>query len=328
MMKFVPAALICGAVFAAGSSHVAQAQSRAPITQGMTDTQVSQELRTLRESNADLGVRVNDLRREISRLNGELETLRFLLGQSRDEINRMQNDDKQIADSLSDLGERIDALGERLKTLEARPRTPPPGEGEANQGERRQTGETAGPASQPDPGGSVADADTGEPSTRTGEPERDAPAGTTTRKNPAANGSLGQLKASDLPGEAGALFAEAKTRLRAFDYAGAEDAFSAFLDVFGDDPQAGAAQYWLGEALYQQEEYEGAARAYLNLIQTFPDDPRAPDALVKLARSMRLVGESEKACQALATLSDRYPDASRVTRNLAAVERTRAECGA
>ena len=139
-------------------------------------------------------------------------------------------------------------------------------------------------------------------------------------------GSLGTLPASDLPGEAGPLFAEAKTRLLQFDYAGAEQAFRAFLERFSDDPQAGQAQYWLGEVLYQQEAYVESGVAYTQMIRQYPDDPRAPEALAKLARSMRLVGDTERACSALDLLPQRYPNASGVTKNLAAGERVRSGC--
>ena len=111
-----------------------------------------------------------------------------------------------------------------------------------------------------------------------------------------------------------------------FDYAGAEAAFRSFLAQFGDDPQAGEAQYWLGEVLYQQEAYAESGQAYTQMIRQYPDDPRAPEALAKLARSMRLVGDTDKACNALDILPQRYPDASGVTKNLAAGERVRSGC--
>ena len=132
--------------------------------------------------------------------------------------------------------------------------------------------------------------------------------------------------ASAQPGQAGPLFAAAKGKLVQFDYAGAEQAFRKFLDEFGDDPQAGEAHYWLAESLYQQKAYAASGAAYTTMIQSYPDDPRAPDALVKLARSMRLIGDKNKACLALDTLPKRYPNASGVTRDLAAVERTRSGC--
>ena len=139
-------------------------------------------------------------------------------------------------------------------------------------------------------------------------------------------GSLGTIPASALPGEAGPLFVLAKSKLIQFDYAGAEEAFRAFLERFGDDPQAGEAHYWLGESLYQQKAYADSGAAYTTMIRSYPDNPRAPDALGKLARAMRLIGDKEKACLALGTLPSRYPNASGVTRDLAAVERTKSGC--
>ncbi len=139
-------------------------------------------------------------------------------------------------------------------------------------------------------------------------------------------GSLGTLSASQLPGESGALFAEAKARLIRLDYAGAEEAFQTFIDQFGKDPQAGEAHFWLGEALHQQQAYAESGAAYTTMIRSYPDDVRAPDALVRLARAMRFLGESPKACTALDTLPKRYPNASKVVRDLAAVERTRSGC--
>ena len=43
---------------------------------------------------------------------------------------------------------------------------------------------------------------------------------------------------------------------------------------------------------------------------------------------MRYVGDMDKACNALNILPKQYPNASGVTRNLAALERTRAKCDA
>ncbi len=141
-------------------------------------------------------------------------------------------------------------------------------------------------------------------------------------------GTLGTIPASALPGQAGSLFAEAKSRYVRFDYAGAEEAFRKFIEAFGNDPQAGEAHYWLGEALYNQKAYAESGSAYTTMIRSFPDDARAPDALVKLARTMRILGEDERACLALDTFPKRYPNASGVARDLAAVERTKAGCGA
>ena len=312
--------------------------AQAPISQGKTSNMTQ-----LQSNTADLRVKVIDLEAENARLYGEIESLQFRLNQSLETIERMQNDDVELANQLKTLNGRLSQLSRRVKALEESPGTTQQTftqNSESSAGSnpsvrRTVTTQSNGPrkitGSNSSTTVTVSDAgDVSEPSTDAGQTVTDGQ--TTTRivsnsTNPPQTGSLGTLPASNLPGEAGALFFEAKQRLTQFDHPGAEEAFRAFLEQFAEDPQAGEAQYWLGETLYQQGAYAEAGAAYTSMIQNYPDDMRAPDALVKLARAMRLVGESERACAALAALPERYPSASAVTKNLAAVESTRASCG-
>ncbi|MEO0983772.1 MAG: tol-pal system protein YbgF [Pseudomonadota bacterium] len=294
-------AAAAGLLLAAGS---ASAQRGAPIVQGATSGELAEATQQLRTTAADLNLRLAQLEAENARLNGRVETLGFLLSESRDEMNRLQEDDRRIAELLDEMQDRIDELEARLANAPAAlSLTPDASESIDDTGglddDERRVAEIATTA--PDLG--AGGADDGLP-----------------------RGSLGSISAAALPGEAGPLFDDAKAKLLRFDYAGAELAFSAFLDRFGDDPQAGEALYWLGEVQYQQEAYAESGAAYTQMIQQYPDDPRAADALVKLARSLRLVGEQEKACAALGALPNRYPDASDVTRNLASVEEVRSNC--
>lgn len=284
------------AAFVIASAAPSLAQ-RAPITQGATSGDLAVTTSQLRQSVAEMRVQINNLRADNSALSGQVETLEFLLSQSRDEINRMQEDDRQISELISRLEETIQTQEARIAALETRPAVAAP----------------AAPRSFT----SEAGAEAPDLAVETTEGGADAPAST---------GSLGTLPASALPGDAGPLFADAKSKLLRYDYAGAESSFRSFLQQFGDDPQAGEAQYWLGEVLYQQEAYAESGAAYTDMIRNYPEDPRAPDALVKLARSLRLVGDPSAACSALAQLPRRYPEASGVTKNLAAVERSRSGC--
>lgn len=325
------------------------ASSQAPISQGRTSATAQ-----LQSSNAEIRLKVTDLEAENARLTGEVETLRFLLNQNREQMEQMQEDDAEIARQLKALNSKVGSLSRKVKSLEG---------GNAKSSTASSSGRYV-TSSRPSNSRENAEANPAPSQTvrrtfstnssgprnlnagssnRTVTPtdtkivtsEVSAPSssgGTVTRTvvtgdAAAQTGSLGTISASNLPGDAGPLFAEAKSRLTQFDHAGAEEAFRAFLDQFGEDPQAGEAQYWLGETLYQQGAYAEAGSAYTAMIQNYPEDLRAPDALVKLARAMRLVGESEKACVALSALPKRYPNASAVTKNLAAVEATRASCG-
>lgn len=316
------------------------AQRQANIVQGVTSGELAATVDELRASNAEMRARMTGIESDKARLNGKLETLEFLLSESRDEINRMQSDDAELERLITRLEARISEQEKTITDLNRKL--------EAMQPEPAflSTSDQGAGSLSPD---EIADAEIAEALDAAGlEPEETSSAGPTRivrrtetavvetagaaatqlgpNGEPLPQGSLGTLPASALPGEAGPLFAEAKSRLLQFDYPGAEMAFRSFLTQFSDDPQAGEAQYWLAEVLYQQEAYPESGAAYTDMIRSYPDDPRAPEALAKLARSMRLVGDTEQACNALNLLPQRYPNASGVTKNLAAGERVRSGC--
>lgn len=321
-----------------GTLPAAEAQSRAGIVQGVTSGELALTVEELRVSNAELRARMTGIESDKAQLNGKVETLEFLLSQSRDEINRMQTDDAELERlitrlerRLSDQEKTIVDLNRQIAALQPEPAFLAPGPVQTTPDPSADTFDETGSG---DFAESSATSATGGPTRIIRQSDTDMvtaqAADSITQTGPDGEalpqGSLGTLSASALPGEAGPLFGEAKSRLLQFDYAGAEEAFRAFLARFGDDPQAGEAQYWLAEVLYQQEAYAESGAAYTDMIRTYPDDPRAPEALAKLARSMRLVGDTEQACNALDLLPQRYPNASGVTRNLAAGERVRSGC--
>lgn len=321
----------------------ADAQRRAEVVQGVTSGELAATVDELRASNAELRARMTGIESDKARLNGKVETLEFLLSESREEINRMQGDDAELErlitrleGRLTDQEKTIADLNQQLAALQPEPAFLSPGSGDGfadavdsgvaqSQDEIAQQLDAATEAgvelSASGPTRIVRRVEAPSTESMSAEPTQLGPNG-----EPLPQGSLGTLPASALPGEAGPLFAEAKSRLLQFDYPGAELAFRSFLSQFSDDPQAGEAQYWLAEVLYQQEAYPESGAAYTDMIRSYPDDPRAPEALAKLARSMRLVGDTEQACNALNLLPQRYPNASGVTRNLAAGERVRSGC--
>ncbi|KCZ51088.1 tol-pal system protein YbgF [Hyphomonas pacifica] len=313
----------------------AMAQRSAPITQGVTSSDLANQVAQARQQSAEVRVEVNGLTGDVMQLTGRVETLEFQLQQAREENANLQRDNETLVDELDEMRAQLEQQSRVLASLQTylssagiMPETDMmPGAA----GDFSAPSSSDGLSARTDAGASsdmrplTTD---GSPAEATG-PKRLTPgqmAGDISGQDNLPEGSLGTLPASALPGEAGPLFAMAKSKLIQFDYAGAEEAFRAFLDKFGDDPQAGEAHYWLGEALYQQKAYADSGAAYTTMIRSYPEDPRAPDALVKLARAMRLIGDKDKACLALDTLPKRYPNASGVTRDLAAVERTKSGC--
>ncbi len=330
-------------------SAPAEAQRRpAPVTQGITSSDMAITADELRSANAQIGARLTGLEADRASLSGKVETLEFLLSQSRDQINEMQDDDAAIDAMIGGLERRLETQDAQIKTLAARLDAIEASMGataSAPDTDLLASSEAAPEASEETDEEVIVTAAVPSRTEGSSGPtrivRRTVPAGETARgsstitvtgsravqaENAQSSGSLGTISASVLPGEAGPLFATAKSQLLQFDYAGAEAAFRSFLEQFSDDPQAGEAQYWLAEVLYQQDAYAESGQAYTHMIRQYPDDPRAPEALAKLARSMRLVGDTDKACNALNILPQRYPEASGVTKNLAAGERVRSGC--
>ena len=282
----------------------------APITKGVTTGDLSVQVDQARQSAADLLVQVNRQQDQISTLSGRVESLEFQLGRATEANEELLTDNETLARDAQAMRQTLDRQARAIAGMQVILGIEP-----------EPVTETY---SDVDPAGQsyamTAPASNGRGVDSSG------PAQLTPSSSGLPEGSLGTLSASQLPGEAGALFAEAKARLIRLDYAGAEEAFQSFIDQFGKDPQAGEAHFWLGEALHQQQAYAESGAAYTTMIRSYPDDVRAPDALVRLARAMRFLGESTKACTALDTLPKRYPNATKVVRDLAAVERTRSGC--
>lgn len=296
-------------------SEAAFAQT-APIRIGPNRTLLPAEITTETQL-ARQSARITELESQIAQLTGRVETLEFRLTQSEKGLEAAQQDKADLLQRMGRLETRLDDLSRRTtqQTLTSRT-TPQPDNSRIVSTFPGPTTTTRSTISQ------------GTTTNRVVTTTRTAPTQQTVRSETGRlpEGSLGTISASQLPGEAGPLFAMGKSRLLAFDYDGAEEAFRKFLDEFGDDDQAGEAHYWLGEVLYQQGDFAGSARFLTTMLQSYQDDPRRGDGVVKLARSLREIGETERACLFLSRLDQVDPNASAVTRNLAAVEKQRSGC--
>ena len=273
-------------------------------TQSLTDLKTRSE--QLQVQNADLALKLRELEAENAQLNGRIETLQFQLGQSRDEVISMREDDQEIGRQLASFDSLINNLTSKVSSLETR------------LAQREQVYRITE--------GQLQASTSGAPQAEASLDRVTVTGSRISRANTTSVSPVTAVQAESLPQDADALFQNGKAQLLRFDYAGAERSFSTFLQRFGSNAQAGEAQYWLGEVLYQQKSYAESGAAYTDMVRKFPTHANAPDALVKLGRSLRLVGDTERACAILATLPTRYPDASPVTRNLASVERSRSSC--
>ncbi len=94
--------------------------------------------------------------------------------------------------------------------------------------------------------------------------------------------------------------------IRKDDYAGAEQAFTQFLEGNKDHALAGNAQYWLGETHYVRGDYPNAASAFLNGYQTYPKNSKAADNLLKLAMTLGRMEQTEEACVTFQQLDKQF----------------------
>jgi len=106
----------------------------------------------------------------------------------------------------------------------------------------------------------------------------------------------------------------------------AESALQAFLRDHPEDPLASNAQYWLGETYYARNEYEQAAAAFLAGYRNHPENSKAPDNLLKLGISLAAMGQQAESCPVFDTLLSDYPNAPGMVRDRARDERRRAGC--
>ncbi|WP_413206075.1 tol-pal system protein YbgF [Rhodospirillum sp. A1_3_36] len=110
------------------------------------------------------------------------------------------------------------------------------------------------------------------------------------------------------------------------DYAGAEQAFKAFLAQHPNGKLSGNAQYWLGETYYVRGDYEQAAVAFMTGYKTYPQSTKGPDNLLKLGMAMANLGKAKEACAAFGRLDSQYPRAAEAIKRRASAEMSRLGC--
>jgi tol-pal system protein YbgF len=98
------------------------------------------------------------------------------------------------------------------------------------------------------------------------------------------------------------------------DHATAIAAFRSFIERWPDHDYADNAQYWLGEAYYDQADYKTALLEFKKVLQRYPDGNKAPDALLKIGYCHGKLGDAGDAKASLAQVVELYPktDAARL----------------
>lgn len=95
--------------------------------------------------------------------------------------------------------------------------------------------------------------------------------------------------------------------LRAGNHSYAVTGFRNFVERFPAHDFADNAQYWLGEAFYDQKRYKSALLEFRKVVDNHPEGNKVPDALLKLGYCYSQLNETAKAQQVLEQVVTIYP---------------------
>ena len=128
------------------------------------------------------------------------------------------------------------------------------------------------------------------------------------------------------PGPAKDQYAFAFGLLRQANYDQAELALAEFVKTHPDDPLAGNARYWLGEAYYVRGNHLKAAEVFAENYKLDPKGAKAPDTLLKLGMSLAILDKGQQACITYGELRKKFPDAPPAIKTNLERERKRLSC--
>jgi len=110
------------------------------------------------------------------------------------------------------------------------------------------------------------------------------------------------------------VYQDARAALGRREHAAAIAAFKHFVERWPSHDYADNAQYWLGEAYYDQADYKTALIEFRAVVQRYPGGNKAPDALLKVGYCLAKLGETAEASDVLTQVAQIYPktDAARL----------------
>ena len=95
--------------------------------------------------------------------------------------------------------------------------------------------------------------------------------------------------------------------IKAANYKGAVDSFTAFMKTYPLSMLSAAAQYWIGNSLFALRDYRGAIAAQQRVVEAWPEDPKAPDAMLNIASSHIELKDTRAARATFNALIKQYP---------------------
>ncbi|MEP7207288.1 MAG: tol-pal system protein YbgF [Casimicrobiaceae bacterium] len=228
----------------------------------------------------DIFNQIEQLKREMAQLRGQLEVIAYELGEA-------QKRQRDLYVDLDSRMRRLESAGSA--TGSTQPRTAPAPAPQPTSSDAAVDAVNAGNAS----GYSAGAASATGPAPSFGPP-------------PANAGGLGARPGPDSAGEQRA-YDSALDLFKAGNYGAAVQSFAAFVRNFPRSALAPSAQYWIGNAQYAQRDFRGAIGSQRQLISTYPDSQKVPDAVLNIATSQFELGDTVASRRTLEELVARYP---------------------
>jgi tol-pal system protein YbgF len=273
---------------------------------------------------ARMQIQINELEAQITDLTGRIEDLGFRLDTVTDRLDRLVADvDLRLRNleegGLPPVGAEAPPAGAGVAGDSGQMTAQPP----MAQGPADQVPSSGPSPAQPGTLGSLRQSDLSNfQQQQQANPPAAAPAAPGGQQSAAAPAGAGALPG----GTPQQQYDYAFGLLRQANYAGAEQAFSSFLEQHSDHALAGNAKYWLGETYYVRGNYQQAAVTFAEGFEAYPDNSKAPDNLLKLGMSLASLGSTQDACGTFDVLLDRYGDAPATILSRAQRESQRLDC--
>ena len=136
----------------------------------------------------------------------------------------------------------------------------------------------------------------------------------------------GAAAAKDAPKDPKAAYDAAYALYQSNDYAGAGEAFKAFLSKYPDHQLAPSATYWVGESAYAQKDYKSALTAFADGYKKFPNSTKAADLLYKMGQSFGQLNMTKQACGSYKLLLEDHKDMPDRLRKAATADKAKLGC--
>ena len=110
------------------------------------------------------------------------------------------------------------------------------------------------------------------------------------------------------------------------DFAKAEKAFTAFIDIHAEHKLAGNAYFWLGQTHFVRKDFDNAAFAFADGFKKYPRSNKAPENLFKLGMSLGRLGKTREACTTFSRLLETFPQTGKTLKTRISRQRKRLKC--